>query len=288
MTVLSRSFVPTQSKRLDELVGILLLATAVLMILAMASYSPLDRSLNTAANPPMGRPAHNWIGLVGAYSADLLLQAMGVMAFLLPVMLLLLAVRWMRSRKVANPVLKAAAALSLVAFSSALLSLLPWSMRWMHAIPVEGLLGRLVGDLLVRYLNYAGACIVALTAIAAALYLATAFSLSSVRLWAQTRFTFFFALRDRFQDWRERRARARELKLLAKKQRQREKQKSNESAAMSDAAIARPATAAASPRHERAIDRARFLRRSRNPIPRPIGGPRPASVAADLPPAAAR
>ena len=79
MTFLSRLFVPTQRKRLDELVGILLLATAVLMILAMASYSPLDRSLNTAANPPMGRPAHTWIGLVGSYSADLLLQARGIM-----------------------------------------------------------------------------------------------------------------------------------------------------------------------------------------------------------------
>jgi S-DNA-T family DNA segregation ATPase FtsK/SpoIIIE len=237
MTVLSRLFVPTQSKRLNELIGILLIATAVLMVLAMASYSPLDRSLNTAANPPLGRPAHNWIGLVGSYSADLMLQAMGVMAFLLPLLLLLLAVRWMRSRTVENPVLKAVAALSLLGFAGALLSLLPWPMRWMHAIPVEGLLGRLVGDLLVRYLNYAGACIVALTAIAAALYLATAFSFNSIRLWAQTRFTFFFALRDRFHDWRERRARAHELKLLAKNQRLLEKQKPKEAVAT----IARPA-----------------------------------------------
>jgi S-DNA-T family DNA segregation ATPase FtsK/SpoIIIE len=59
-----------------------------------------------------------------------------------------------------------------------------------HAIPIEGLMGRLMGDLLVHYLNYAGACIVALTAIAAALYLATAFSFISIRLWMQTRFTF--------------------------------------------------------------------------------------------------
>ena len=87
MTFLSRLFVPTQSKRLNELIGILLIASAVLMLLALASYSPLDRSLNTAANPPMGRPAHNWIGLVGAYSADLMLQSLGVAAFLLPLLL---------------------------------------------------------------------------------------------------------------------------------------------------------------------------------------------------------
>jgi S-DNA-T family DNA segregation ATPase FtsK/SpoIIIE len=236
---LSRLFVPTQSKRLNELVGILLIATAVLMLLAMASYSPLDRSLNTVANPPVGRPAHNWIGLVGAYSADLMLQAMGVVAFLLPVMLLFLAVRWMRSRTVPNPILKAVASLGLLAFASAMLAILPWPMRWVHAIPVEGLMGRLLGDLLVHYLNYPGACIVTVTAIAAALYMATAFSLGSIRLWARTRFTFVFALRDRFQDWRERRARARELKLLAKKQRLRQEQAEAEAKQRLAATLAR-------------------------------------------------
>ena len=216
---------PRQSKRLNELVGILLIATAALMLLALASYSPLDRSLNTAANPPMGRPAHNWIGLVGAYSADLMLQATGVAAFLLPVLLFLLALRWMRSRAVENPVLKASAAAALVAFASALLALLPWPLRWVHAVPIEGLVGRLMGDLLVRYLNYPGACIVALAAIAVALYLATAFSISSLHLWLETRFSFLFALRDRFQDWRQRRAQAHALKLLEKKQRLEAKQR---------------------------------------------------------------
>ena len=224
MMILSRLFVPTQSKRLNELIGILLIAAAVLMLLSLASYSPLDRSLNTVASPPMGHPAHNWIGLVGAYSADLMLQSLGVAAFLLPLLQGLLALRWMRSRKVEDPLLKAAAAAGLLAFASALLALLPWPLRWVHAVPIEGLLGRLLGDMLVHYLNYAGAFIVALTAIAAALYLATAFSFSHLRLWLPTRLTFFFALRDRFQDWRQRRARAREAKLLAKKQRQREMQ----------------------------------------------------------------
>jgi DNA segregation ATPase FtsK/SpoIIIE, S-DNA-T family len=224
MTFLSRLFVPTQRKRLNELIGILLIATAVLMLLALASYSPLDRSLNTAANPPLGRPAHNWIGLVGAYAADLMLQSLGVAAFLLPLLLGMLALRWLRSRKVEDPMLKAAAAAALLAFASALLALSPWPLRWVHAVPIEGLLGRMLGDLLVHYLNYAGAFIVAFTAIAAALYLATTFSFSQLRLWLPTRLTYFYALRDRFQDWRQRRVRAREAKVLAQKQRRREMQ----------------------------------------------------------------
>jgi S-DNA-T family DNA segregation ATPase FtsK/SpoIIIE len=224
MTVLSRLFVPTQSKRLNELIGILLLMVAVLMALALASYSPLDRSLDTVGIASDGRTTHNWIGLVGSYSSDLILQAMGVVAFLLPVMLFFLAVRWLRSHSVENPVVKASGSVALLTFASALLALLPWPMRLARAIPVEGLLGRLVGDLLVHYLNFVGAYIVALTAIAAALYLCTAFSVSSLRLWSQTRFTFFYALRDRIHDWRERRAKAHELKLLEKKQLMREKQ----------------------------------------------------------------
>ena len=223
MTLVSRLFVPTQSKRLNELIGLLLLAAAVLMMLALASYSPLDRSLDTVTASPDVRSTHNWIGLVGSYSSDLILQSVGLVAFLLPVMLILLGVRWMRSHPVENPLVKATGAIALLTFVSALLALLPWPMHWAHTVPVEGLMGRLVGDLLVHYLNYAGAFIVALTAVAASLYLATAFSLVSLRLWMRTRFTLFFALRDRYQDWKVRRARAHEQRLLAKKQRQREK-----------------------------------------------------------------
>ena len=243
MTVLSRLFVPTQSKRLNELVGILLIATAVLMLLALASYSPLDRSLNTAINPPVGRPAHNWIGLVGAYSADLMLQATG--RYGLPAAgdaavsggALAAFARWSKIRSL-KPRLRS---------PSWLLPARCWRCCrgpccWMHAIPIEGLLGRLLGDLLVHYLNYAGAYIVVLTAIAAALYLSTAFSLSSLRLWMQTRFTLFYALRDRFQDWRQRRAKAHELKLLAKKQRLREEQE--EAAAIAARSAESPARAA--------------------------------------------
>jgi S-DNA-T family DNA segregation ATPase FtsK/SpoIIIE len=98
MKLLSRLFVPTQSKRLNELIGILLLACALLTLLSLASYSPLDRSLNTSAVAPPGHPTHNWIGLVGAYAADALLQLLGISAFLLPPLLGLLARRWLRSR----------------------------------------------------------------------------------------------------------------------------------------------------------------------------------------------
>jgi len=56
-------------------------------------------------------------------------------------------------------------------FVPALLALLPGQLRWMHVIPVEGLLGRVVGDVLIHYLNLVGAYIVCATMVAVALYL---------------------------------------------------------------------------------------------------------------------
>ena len=52
---LARPFTPTTNRRLNELIGFLIFVFAVLLVLALISYSPLDPSLNTAANP--GRPA---------------------------------------------------------------------------------------------------------------------------------------------------------------------------------------------------------------------------------------
>src|SRR5438309_11336504 len=94
MKSISRLFTPTSNKRLNELIGFLFFVSAILLFLALASYSPLDPSLNTASNPPAGSPAHNWIGVVGALSSDLLLQFMGIAAFLLPVVIGALGLRW--------------------------------------------------------------------------------------------------------------------------------------------------------------------------------------------------
>ena len=87
----------------------------------------------------------------------------------------------------------------------------------MHVIPIEGLVGRVVGDFLIHYLNLAGAYIVCATVLAVALYLSTAFSFSSVQVWIPTRFAFAFALRDRWRDWREERAKRKMQRELEKR-----------------------------------------------------------------------
>src|SRR5205085_4069159 len=180
-------------------VGFLLLVSALLLFLATASYSPLDPSFNTASAPLASRPSRNWIGIVGAYGSDLLLQVAGVGAFLVPLFLGLLGLRWFRSRKVESPIARLLGASSLLVFVSAFLGLLPWHWRWLRAIPMEGLLGRITAHVLIHFFNLIGAYLVCASAIAVALYLSTAFSFGALRLWLETRFGFAFALRDRFQ-----------------------------------------------------------------------------------------
>src|SRR5205085_11878609 len=117
-----------------------------------------------------------------------------------------LGMRWFRSRRVMSPIAKSLGGIWLLIFVPALLALLPGHARWMGLIPIEGLLGRVVGDVLIHYFNLAGAYIVCATVLAVALYLTTAFSFSSLKLWAPTRFAFVIALWERYQDWRSARA----------------------------------------------------------------------------------
>src|ERR1700739_3180919 len=175
MTAFSKIFRPTKNRRLNELVGFVLCVSGLLLFLALASYSPFDPSFNSESNLTGSHSARNWIGIAGSYTSDVILQIWGLGAFLFPLFLCMLGVRWSRSRAIQNPVAKTLGALWLAVFVPALLAILPGHFRWMDAIPIEGLVGRILGDVLIRYLNLAGAYIVCTTVLAVALYLTTAF-----------------------------------------------------------------------------------------------------------------
>jgi len=221
MKFIARVFNPTNNRRLNELLGFLLCVSALLLFLAIASYSPLDPSFNSASGLTGSRVARNWIGIVGAYGSDLLLQFFGIGAFLLPVFSAGLGIRWFHSRKVVSPLAKLLGGVWLLMFIPALFALLPGHVRWLGAIPIEGLLGRIVGDVLIHYFNLAGAYIVATSMLAVALYFCTAFSFIQARVWATTRFSFAIAMRDRYRDWKEARLRTKMQKELEKRRAQR-------------------------------------------------------------------
>ncbi len=80
-----RVLTPTENHRLNELIGFVGMTIAILVALALISYSPHDPSFNVSADAPDLHAARNWIGPVGAYGADLLFQGFGYAAFLLPI-----------------------------------------------------------------------------------------------------------------------------------------------------------------------------------------------------------
>jgi S-DNA-T family DNA segregation ATPase FtsK/SpoIIIE len=188
---------PTRNRRLNEIIGMVVLVGAALLLLALASYTPADPSFNTVGHYVTGRPAHNWTGIVGAYLADAMLQLIGVAAFFLPLVLGRLGICWMRSRPAGSPLAKTIGLGMWVVFAPAAIALLPGAMLWRQSLPVEGASGRLLADFLVQYLNLPGAAIVLTLMVAVSLYLATTFTFNTAREWATIRFGFL----QRLWDW---------------------------------------------------------------------------------------
>jgi DNA segregation ATPase FtsK/SpoIIIE, S-DNA-T family len=119
--------------------------------------------------------------------------------------------------KVVSPLAKLLGGIWLLMFVPGLLALLPGHLRWLGAVPLEGLLGRVLGDGLIHYFNLAGAWIVSTTMLAVAMYFCTAFSFSQAKIWAATRFSFAIALRHRYREWQEARLRKKMQKELEKR-----------------------------------------------------------------------
>jgi S-DNA-T family DNA segregation ATPase FtsK/SpoIIIE len=199
---------PTRNRRLNEIIGMVVLVGAALLLLALASYTPTDPSFNTVGRYVTGRPAHNWTGMVGAYLADGMLQLIGVAAFFLPLVLGRLGVCWMRSRPAGSPLAKTIGLGMWVVFAPAAIALLPGTMLWQRSLPVEGTEGRLLADFMVHYLNLPGAAIVLTLMVAVSLYLATTFTFNTAREWATIRFGFVQRLWDWWVQRRNRRASA--------------------------------------------------------------------------------
>ncbi|MCL2661346.1 MAG: DNA translocase FtsK [Acidobacteriaceae bacterium] len=197
--------VPTRYRRLNEILGLTLVVLAALLLLALASYSPADRSFDTEGSYLAGRQAHNWTGVAGAWLADAILQLIGVAAFLLPLVLGRLGVCWLRSRPAGSPWSKAIGLVLWVIFAPAAIALLPGNPLWRGALPIAGVTGRLLADTMVQYMNLPGALMVLALMVVLSLYLTTTFSFNTAREWATMRFGFLARMWDRWSGWRENR-----------------------------------------------------------------------------------
>src|SRR5258708_18809757 len=168
---------------MNELVGFLCITLAVLIALALLSYSPKDASFNVSAAALDGSPARNWIGPAGAYSADLFFQIFGFAAFLLPAAILVLGLRWFRSRAIDSQVATLAGYGLLLLSLPALISLLSFIPAIRGAIPAGGFVGALVSSGLLASLNR-GAYLVAPALLVVAIFMTRRFSFAVAHAWA--------------------------------------------------------------------------------------------------------
>jgi S-DNA-T family DNA segregation ATPase FtsK/SpoIIIE len=204
-------YAPTRSRRLNEVLGLILLVAAGLLLLALVSYTPSDPSFNTVGGLAGNHPAHNWTGLVGAYTADLLLQFVGIAIFFVPFVLIRIGASWMRSRAVGSTSAKTAGLILWLLFAPAAIALFPGHLLWRHALPIAGLEGSILADSLIHFVNFPGAAILCGLMVAISLYLTTTFLLATARQWFTQHFSFLRSISERYADWKFRRSAAKDI-----------------------------------------------------------------------------
>jgi S-DNA-T family DNA segregation ATPase FtsK/SpoIIIE len=187
---------PTESKRLNEVLGFVFLALGLLVLFSLVSYRTYDPSWNTAT--ASARP-QNLAGYAGSYLSDLLLQTFGLAALLIPVGVFVLGWKWIRSEAIVDPGVKLAGFLLLGASLSAGFGEGPEV--HMFGLPVSGLVGMLLAHALIQGLNRAGAVLVTLTAMVVSVYLVSTFTLSVLQGWLAAPMAWLHLPMEQIREW---------------------------------------------------------------------------------------
>ena len=212
---------PTKYPRLNEGMGLVLLALGIALVCALVSYYPQDPSFNTVVKSGV-RPL-NLIGRVGSYCSDLLLQLAGLGAFTVPALLIGLAWRWFRSEPVDAQLIKVFGGITLLLSVSTAFSLGPEWHPWAGTFTAGGLLGVILADWLTSMVNPLGAALATAASIILSLYLVSKFSLRMLGDWFAGPIAGLHRIWARYQSWRdirrhrrlEKRAAARQAKAEA-------------------------------------------------------------------------
>jgi S-DNA-T family DNA segregation ATPase FtsK/SpoIIIE len=235
---------PTQSKRLNEVTGILFLSLGLVTLLSLASYHAQDPSWDTAS---VSRPL-NLIGYPGAYLSDVLFQAFGVAAFLFPVMVLALSWKWIRSEPIEAGAAKVFGAALLTLSLSAAFSFLPLPL-YGGTIRMGGTLGLLAAGYLIDTLNLAGALVATATAGIVSIYLVSTFSVARFGAWFARPAAWLERRREAWSAWREERRR-RAIVRAEEKARKRQERKKYKPRTVAAVEQPEPAAEAAEPEPE--------------------------------------
>jgi S-DNA-T family DNA segregation ATPase FtsK/SpoIIIE len=194
---------PTQYRRLNEVASILFLIAGLFIFFGLVSYHPLDPSWNTVSGA--AKPI-NLTGRVGAFFADFFLQTLGLGAYAIPGLILLLGWMWSRSAPIEAQWAKVIGA---VTFLLATCTAFGFASSWTPitgGLPAGGLIGSVLADYLISSMNLTGAALFTAGCWIAAIYLVSSFEMSRLPGWFSVPLAWLSALVARFREWREARA----------------------------------------------------------------------------------
>jgi len=198
------------SRRLSEVVGVALFATALIWLVALATYDTNDPvwffSTSTHDVPA------NFAGRVGAFLSELSYQIIGYASYLVPALIAIAGWHYFWCRAIDAIYTKLVGAAMLFACSSAFLALTIGRVDLgPRAFRAGGYLGEWLGGFMSEYLSRTGSLIVIMALIVAAVILATQFSFGRL-------FSAIFVVLSgvgsqglsAFRQWREERRKARQ------------------------------------------------------------------------------
>jgi len=163
-----------------EILGIMLFAIAIFTVLSLISYNPSDPSFNVT-HATRVKVIHNLGGIVGSYLSDFLLQGLGLVSYLIPLAIGILACFLVLPMSTGMSYGKGVGFLLVILSSATGLGLEFHKIRiFGHEVLAGGVLGDLSSRLLVRYFNFPGAAIIVLVVFIMAISLSTGLSFVSL------------------------------------------------------------------------------------------------------------
>jgi S-DNA-T family DNA segregation ATPase FtsK/SpoIIIE len=169
----------TRSTRGAELLGLVAFGLALMLLIALATFSPRDPAPFFKAGAD--GPARNFIGPFGAFLAELLIpQLFGVAALLVPLVFGLLGWKLFWCRPIEAPYTKASGNVLLLLSLTGFFALTFGTVNYEgESVRAGGAVGEMLAGLLVSDLSRTGAYIVVATSLFVALVLSTQFSFST-------------------------------------------------------------------------------------------------------------
>ena len=184
MSTKSRTKSSSKKSLANEVLAVVLVVAAILLVLSLFTYDPRDPSFNSVG--PQREP-QNLIGVVGAFISDFFLQWFGLASLLIPVLLVVVAIRAFSAPNSGFPARKAVGAtLLLIAFSGFLALFPEIKIGLLTRSYNGGAIGQMIEGGLAGLMGAAGAAIVLAAASVLTLMLTMEISLARIAGWVSS------------------------------------------------------------------------------------------------------